>query len=444
MSTFHYRYGDLYCEGLDTRALAERFGTPLYVYSASAIESSFDRLRSAFAELNPRLHYAVKANGNLSILRLLIARGASMDVVSGGELERALHAGARPDGIVYAGVGKTEDEIRSALGRVGLFNVESEQELERIAALARERRTCAEVCLRVNPDVDAHTHKYTTTGKKENKFGISLETSERLFRSFHRHEHVRIVGIHMHLGSPIASPRPYEEAIGIALSLTDRLGADGIELNTLNIGGGYGVDYGAGEPATPEQFAAVIVPLLRDRVAKGLRVLLEPGRYIVANAGVLLTRVQYVKEGRQKTFVVCDAGMQTLLRPALYEAYHFVWPAKVAEADVPPRLPGSPASSDKARSSAEAGVARMQTIDVVGPVCESSDFLAQSRELPDVRQGDLLCIFSAGAYGMSMASTYNDHPRPAEVIVRGQQATLIRRRQSIESLLMDEIDCESP
>lgn len=367
-----------------------------------------------------------------------------MDVVSGGELERALRAGASPNGIVYAGVGKTEEEIRGALGRVGLFNVESEQELERIAALARERSTCAEVCLRVNPDVDAHTHKYTTTGTKENKFGINLETSERLFRSFHRHEHVRLVGIHMHLGSPIASPRPYAEAIGIALLLIDKLAADGIQLTTLNIGGGYGVDYGAGEPATPEQFAAVIVPLLRDRVAKGLRILLEPGRFIVANAGVLLTRVQYVKEGRQKTFVVCDAGMHTLLRPALYEAYHFVWPATVADADVPQRLPGGAASADKPRASAEPGLAKMQAIDVVGPVCESSDFLAQSRELPPVRQGDLLGIFSAGAYGMSMASTYNDHPRPAEVIVRCQQATLIRRRQSIESLLIDEINCEAP
>jgi len=455
---FRYVNGSLHAEGIDLHALAARAGTPLYVYSAAAMRDAFDRFAAAFADLRPLLCYALKASGNIHLCRLLAARGAGMDVVSGGELERAWLSGTPMHRVVFAGVGKTEPEIRAALdghasplravatdpsgngpdgrGPVGLFNVESEEEFLRIARLARELGVVAEACLRVNPDVDAKTHKFTTTGRSENKFGVDIARARDFFEAHGRDSHLRLRGIHVHLGSPIASPAPYVEALGPVLALIDDLARRGLPIATLNLGGGYGVDYGQhgddDRPASIEAFAAAIVPLLAGRVRAGLRIVMEPGRAIVADAGLLLSRVQYVKPGRERTFIIGDAGMHTLLRPALYGAYHFIWPVRVAPAFAP---------ASRAERQPMPGLV---SSDVVGPICESSDFLAQRRDLPPVRSGDLLAVFGAGAYGMSMGSTYNDHPRPAEVLVDGDRATLIRPRQDLRALIEPELTTPPP
>jgi len=421
--------GRLHIDGTSAAELASEYGTPLYIYSARALRENFARLRAAFAPVDPLLCYALKACGNLSVIRELADAGAGMDVVSGGELERAWLSGVPMSKVVFAGVGKSEREILAALdgrfsligadragrdggpaserGCVGLFNIESQEECERIAMLAERVGVQAKGCLRVNPDVDAHTHKYTTTGKSENKFGIDIPHVAPLFRGFAGHPHLHLTGLHVHLGSPIATAGPYAEAIGVLSTLIDQLRDHGTPLTVLNIGGGYGVDYGKGAPQTPEEFASVLVPLLGPLVDRGMRIVMEPGRSIICHAGVLLSRVEYVKQGRTKRFIVCDAGMHTLIRPSLYQAYHFVWPANV-RAEHAPRNMGE-----------NQPMPGLSACDVVGPICESSDFLAQNRALPDVAAGDLLAVFCAGAYGMSMASTYNDHPKPAEVMVEG-------------------------
>jgi diaminopimelate decarboxylase len=430
--------------------VASLHGTPTYVYARQAIAENFRRFERAFSPVSPTLCYALKAGGNLHLLRDLADMGAGMDVVSGGELERAWLSGAPMSKVVFAGVGKTEREIaaalcgeRSLLGRdatgrkgepassrgpVGLFNIESPGECERIDRVAASLGVEARGCIRVNPDVDAHTHRYTTTGKSENKFGIDLADVPKLFATFSGGRRLRLVGLHVHLGSPIASPDPFVEAIGVVAELIDRLRARGASIEVLNIGGGYGVDYGQGAPATIEEFAAALLPRLGPLAARGVRIVMEPGRSIVCRAGVLLTRVQYVKRGKTKSFVIGDAGMHTLIRPALYEAYHFVWP-------VTPR--GGHAPADMAESQPFEG---LSPCDVVGPVCESSDFLAQGRRLPPIEPGDLLAVFCAGAYGMSMSMNYNDHPRPAEVLVDGGECRLIRPRQKEVDLIASELN----
>lgn len=441
-----YRSGALHIDGVDVDSVARAAGTPTYVYSGAEIRERYARLAGAFAELDPLLCYALKACGNLHVCRLLASMGAGMDVVSGGELERAWLSGAPMSMITFAGVGKSEEEIRAALdgrfsplagkvagavpesrGMVGRFNAESEQECERIARIAGELGVRARASLRVNPDVDAKTHKYTTTGKKENKFGVDIARARALFGRMKDHPHLALRGVHVHLGSPIASVTPYVEGTRAALALIDELAGDGVVIEELNLGGGFGIDYGRGAPASLEEFGAALVPLLRERVRAGLRVLLEPGRPIVGNAGVLLARVQYVKQGRTKKFVVVDTGMHQLVRPALYEAYHFAWPARVEARHLPPDM--------RERHEMEG----LEVCDIVGPICESSDFLAQDRALPPMKQGDLLAVFSAGAYGMSMASTYNDHPRPAEVLIDGGKVLLIRPRQEIVELVRPEL-----
>jgi len=443
---FQFHDGILYAEGVDLRTLADSFGTPTYVYSSRRIEENYQRLVRAFEPLRPHIAYAAKANGNQEILRLLIGLGAGIDVVSGGELERAFLAGAQMERVTFAGTGKTEAEIRAALepgcsplagcagvdqtrlsqrGRIGHFNVESEGELERIANVAEELGTRAVCCLRVNPNVDARTHKYTTTGKKENKFGLDVRLAPRIFEAWRGNRSLALVGLHFHLGSPIATPSPYAEALDVVMRMIDELQKAGHEVSVLNIGGGFGIAYGH-EPqsvSTPEEFAAAIVPVLHSRVEQGLRVHLEPGRVLVGDAGILVTRVQYLKESGAKTFAICDAGMHTLIRPALYGAYHFVWPVAPSSGFVPQgkrplqNLPG------------------LRSTDLVGPICESSDFLAQERQIPPLRVGDLVAVFDSGAYGMSMASTYNDQPLPAEVLVRARGMELITPRQSVADLL---------
>lgn len=439
----------LMIDDCSAEAIAREHGTPVYAYARQAMVTNFRRFERAFASVQPLLCYALKASGNLHLLRELADLGAGMDVVSGGELERAWLSGAPMSKVVFAGVGKTEREIAAALsgshsllgaeatgrrgepaaerGPVGLFNIESPGECERIERVASSLGVDARGCIRVNPDVDAHTHRYTTTGRSENKFGIDLAEVPGLFARFANGGRLRLVGLHVHLGSPIASPGPYAEAVGVVSDLIDRLASQGTRIEALNIGGGYGVDYGQGAPATIEEFAASLAPLLRPLMERGVRIVMEPGRSIICHAGVLLTRVQYVKRGRTRAFVIGDAGMHTLIRPALYEAYHFVWP-------VTPR--GGLAPSDLREEQPFGGLA---ACDVVGPVCESSDFLAQGRRLPPVEPGDLLAVFCAGAYGMSMSMNYNDHPRPAEVLVDGGGCRLIRPRQREIDLIASEL-----
>jgi diaminopimelate decarboxylase len=456
MDSFTYTNARLHCESIPAADLADRFGTPTYVYSKATLLDHYDKLAAAFGELKPLICYSIKCCGNIHILRALASRGAGMDVVSGGELERAILAGVPASRIVYAGVGKSDEEIRAALGRptsgelkrpvaadsrgpvagargssepIGYFNIESEPEFETVAAIARELGVRSRGALRVNPDVDPRTHAYTATGKKETKFGVDIERAVRFFERYGRDEFLALDAIHLHIGSPVYDIDPYVAAVKKALDLIDDLERRGYRITTLDLGGGFGADYETDRSPAATEYAAAIVPLLRERVRKGLKIILEPGRTIAANAGVLLTRVLYVKEGGAgKRFVICDAGMHTLIRPSLYGAFHFIWPAQPGEAFVPPRR------------GADLDLPGLQTCDVVGPICESGDFLAKERKLPPVKRGDVLAVFTAGAYGMAMASNYNSQPLPAEVLVDGADARLIRARQSLEELIKPELD----
>lgn len=446
---FQYRDGVLHTGNVSLAGIAEAVGTPTFVYSAEAIRTAFDRIEKAFSPLGAKLHYAVKASSNLNILRVLHELGAGMDVVSGGELERAWLAGTPMDEIVFAGVGKTRAEQKAALdgrwsplvddaqrlggeniqerGPVGLFNVESESELEVLAEVAAEVGVVARACIRVNPDVDARTHEYTTTGKEENKFGVAVARVPVLFEAFRENPSVQLKGLHVHIGSPVREIEPFESAVRVVLELIDLLEHKGHSITVLDLGGGWPMNYSDGESPDIEAFADALVPLLKGRAEAGLRIVLEPGRSIMANAGVLLTRVHHVKEGRRKRFVICDAGIHTLIRPAFYRAFHFVWPVRVEAGHEPPA------------AKAELDLPDLYPSDLVGPICETGDFLARERNLPKVQRGDLVAVFSAGAYGMSMSSNYNDHPRSAEVLVDGERAVEINRRQDQATLLETEV-----
>lgn len=459
MDSFQYKQGRLFAEGMRATELADRFGTPSYVYSRATLEGHYDRIASAFGELSPLICYSVKSCGNLGVCRVLVERGAGMDVVSGGELERAFLAGCPMERVVYAGVGKTDAEIRAGLdgrfsllggeaaergsggatkgpaaaerGAIGYFNIESEPEFENIAAIAREMKVKARGALRVNPDVDPKTHAYTTTGTKETKFGVDIERAIAFFEKYGRDEWLALDAIHLHIGSPIYSTEPYVQAIRKTLALIDDLGRRGFAVAALDLGGGFGADYETDKSPLAVDYAGAIVPLLLDRVRAGMRLILEPGRQISANSGVLLTRVLYVKEGGGgKKFVICDAGMQTLIRPSLYGAFHFIWPAEVSAAHVP------------AKRAANLDLPGLVTCDVVGPICETGDFLAKDRKLPPVKRGGVLAVFTAGAYGMTMASNYNSQPLPAEVMVEGNEARLARRRQTVGDLVGPEAEGE--
>lgn len=453
MDDFRYQNGRLHCEDLPISQIAERFGTPTYTYSQKTLLDHYDRLKAAFAELDPLICYSVKSSGNIHLCRLLAECGAGMDVVSGWELERAFLAGCAMEKVVYAGVGKTDAEIMAALdgrysllsderaqlfgagcpdpaarGPIGYFNIESEPEFENVAAIARRHGVRTRGALRVNPDVDPKTHVYTSTGKKETKFGVDIERALAFFERYGRDEFLKLDAIHLHIGSPIYSTEPYIAAIHKTLELIDTLEARGYRINALDLGGGFGADYETDASPVAADYAAAIIPLLRDRVRNGMRLILEPGRTISANAGLLLMRVLYVKQGGRKQFVICDGGMNDLIRPALYGSFHFIWPAEVEPQFVPPRraehldLPG------------------LETCDIVGPICESGDFLAKERRLPPMKSGDLVAVYTAGAYGMVMASNYNAQPMPAEVLVNGSKARLIRRRQHMPDLVGPELD----
>ena len=423
MDQFAYRGGTLFCEELTAAALAERFGTPLYVYSQATLLDHYARFRAAFAPLDPLVCYSVKACQNVHLCRLLAEQGSGFDVVSGGELFRALRAGGDPAKMVYAGVGKTDREIREALAAgIGYFNVESESELGVLADIATAAGRTARVAIRVNPDVDARTHAYTTTGKKETKFGIDRDAVRDVCRRFLGRSGLNLGGLHLHIGSPVNDVAAYREAVGVALTLIDELRGDGLTIDTLDVGGGYGAFYAGDEAPSAEAYAAVLVPLLRGR---GLKIILEPGRSLCANAGILLTRVLHVKESGTRRFVIVDAAMTDLIRPALYDAYHFIWPTEAGA-----RVPATRAAAQPFE-----GLAK---VDVVGPVCESGDFLAHGRALPPASRGDLLAVFTTGAYGMVMASQYNSRPRAAEVLVSGAAARVVRRRETYADLVAPE------
>lgn len=427
MDAFNYHNGQLRCEDVNLDELAEKVGTPVYVYSKHTLLDHYDKIAAAFGELDPLICYSIKSCGNVNIVRALAERGAGMDVVSGGEIHRARLGGADMSKIVYAGVGKTDDEIRAGLDAgIGWFNIESEAEFENIAAIAGAMGKTTHAALRVNPDVaDPRTHAKTTTGSKETKFGVDIERARRFFETYGDNAHCKLTAVHLHIGSPIYSAEPYVLAITKALELIDELRAAGHTVDTIDIGGGYAADYESGKSPDYETYAAQIVPLLRG---KDLRVILEPGRTIAGNAGVLLTRVQYIKQGGAKKFVIVDTGMHHLIRPSMYDAFHFIWPTRVDEAHVP------------AARLAEMPNAGLEVSEIVGPICETGDTLAKGRAIPPVQRGDLLAIFTAGAYGMCMASNYNSMQRPAEVLVDGDSATIIRKRETYDELTEAESD----
>jgi len=429
MDRFHYEGGRLFCEDVPVADLAGDYGTPLYVYSAGTLRDHYRKVRDAFAPVGAMVCYSVKSLWNLHVLRLLAEEGAGFDVVSGGELYRAIQAGGDPSRCCFAGVGKTDAEIRYALQQgLGQFSVESEAELENLGRLAAEAGVRARAALRVNPDVDPHTHRHMTTGKKETKFGIDLERAEGVYRDFRASaasDHVRLDAVDMHIGSQITTVQPYVDAVTKVLDMVDRLRAAGCDITRFDLGGGFGVRYEADEALEARAFGDALVPLLAEA---GVEVVIEPGRFISGNAGVFLTEVKYVKRGGRKTFVICDAGFTQLMRPALYDSYHHIWPVEPGAAFEP---------RTRTRDEAFDG---LRTVDVVGPVCESTDFFAKDRPLPPVGRGELLAIFTAGAYGMVMASEYNAFPRPAEVLVEGDGARLIRRRGTYEDLVAPEKD----
>jgi diaminopimelate decarboxylase len=429
MDSFHYRDGQLYCDGMKVAELAEQYGTPLYVYSESAIVGTLDALANEFAAVDPLICYSVKANANLSILKVIAARGRGFDVVSAGELYRVGLAGGAAEKTVFAGVGKTDEEIRAGLeAGVLMFNVESEAELEAIARIASSLNRVAPVALRVNPDVDPKTHRYISTGKKESKFGLDLERAERIAGAAIKMASVRMIGMHMHIGSQITSTEPYASAIAKGVDLIGRLRRIGHPIAWYNMGGGFGINYKGREARPVWEFARVIVPEIKRA---GCRLALEPGRVIVGNAGIMVSRVVYTKQSGDKRFLIQDAAMNDLIRPALYESFHRIWPVTL------------PAGTAPAPEDADAPVADTEEWDVVGPVCESADFFAKDRALPRLGRGDLLATFSAGAYSMVMASNYNARPRAAEVLVAGSQARLVRRRETYEDLVRQEVDVAS-
>lgn len=429
MHGFSYKNGSLFCEDVDLSTLAAEHGTPLYVYSASTILDHFRRLNAALEGVDHEVAYAVKANSNLSVLRLLANEGAGFDIVSGGELFRVIKAGGDPAHCTFAGVGKTRDEIVYALEQgIYSFNVESEEELRYLNQVAGELGLTAPAAVRVNPNVDAKTHKYISTGKSENKFGVDFESIAALYeRASKELPHIKLRGLQMHIGSQLTSISPFIEAVRKVSPLVKHLKElHGIEF--WSIGGGIGIIYKQSlesgnvdwwesqppeeRPLTINQYGSELVPLLKDL---GLKILLEPGRLIVGNAGVLITRCLYEKKGSAKTFKIVDAGMNDLIRPALYEGHHEIVPLKQPQD------------------------AKRVTVDVVGPICESGDFFCQNRELPEFQPGDFVALMSAGAYGFAMASNYNSRPLPAEILVEGDSATVIRKRQTPEDIIAGEL-----
>lgn len=426
MDHFSYQNRVLHCEDIPVSALAEKYGTPLYVYSRATLLHHLRQIQQAFNEVEPLICFSIKTNGNLHIARFMVEHGAGCDVTSGGELYRALKAGCNGANIVFAGVGKTDAEIRTALENdILLFNVESEGELTAIGEIAKSMGKVAHVALRVNPDLPPKTHAKTDTSVKGVKFGLDIDTVLEFAIKVAGHPHVKVVGLHMHLGSPILSAEPYRQGVEKALILIDKLRGQGHRIDCLNMGGGFGIHYRKQEALPASVFAEVIVPGVKKA---GCKLILEPGRFIVGNAGVLVSRVIYTKDSGGKHFVIQDAAMNDLIRPTLYDSFHRIWPVAPAAT-----MPAPPADY-------EAEIPGTVKCDVVGPVCESGDFLAKNRALPPLKRGELLATFSAGAYGMAMSSNYNGRVRAAEVLVDGADVKMIRRRETYEDLVRQEVE----
>lgn len=413
MNNFEYRQGELYCEQVPVSRIAKELGTPCYVYSHATLVRHFRAYDSAFKSIPHVVAFAMKANSNLAILRLMAKEGSGADIVSGGELFRALKAGVPVSKIVFAGVGKAPDEIRDALkADILMFNVESPAELHAINEVAAAVGKKARVALRINPDIDPKTHPYISTGLKKSKFGIAAERATEEFALASSLSHIEVVGVHAHIGSQLTEVAPFIEALKKVVALIKTLHAQGISVRYLNIGGGLGITYSDEKPPLPQDLSDAILPLVQDLK---LTLVMEPGRVIVGNAGILVTKALYLKEGDTKTFVIVDAAMNDLIRPSLYGAYHEIRPLNE-----------------------EAGRRAKRQVDIVGPVCESGDFLAKDRLLAAVKPGEMLAVMSAGAYGFVMASNYNSRPRVPEALIKDGEIHVIRARETYDDLIKGE------
>lgn len=436
MDSFKYVDGVLHAEGVPVSKIAKEQGTPAYVYSRETLLDHYTKIDQAFAAVPHLICFSVKANSNLGVLAILNKAGSGFDVVSGGELHRVQKIGGPMKKVVYAGVGKTDEEIGAALkAGILMFNVESEAELDNIGRIAtdlREKKQIAEparVALRVNPDVDPHTHHYITTGKKETKFGVDLQRASAILKNAPKYKNVQVAGIHAHIGSQITEVEPYKESLGKVVSFIKDHRSKDVPLTYLNSGGGFGIYYADKKAPPVAQFAQVMLPLIQQ---SSCTLVLEPGRFIVGNSGILLTRVIYVKDSGAKRFLIVDAGMNDLIRPSLYDAFHEIWPV---ESETLPPTRGGAAKSDPDAT---------LEVDVVGPICESGDFLAKGRALPkEIKRGDLLAVFSAGAYGYVMASNYNTRGRAPEIIVKGGAYAVSTRRETYDDILKNESVPES-
>lgn len=424
MDSFVYKNGELFAEGVPVSKIAEQVDTPVYIYSKSTFLSHLEKMQAAYADIDTTVCYSIKACGNINILKHLAAAGSGFDIVSGGELFRAQHAGADMSKVVFAGVGKTDKEIEDALkAGIGYFNIESEAELENLIDIAKRSGHKTKVAVRVNPDIRYDSHKNITTGVKETKFGIDIERTYGIFDKYAGNGSVDLCAVHVHLGSGGKTIDPYVEYVKKIVPVIEELRNRGHKIEALDLGGGYGADYESDSVPSATDYAEGIVPLLK---ALNIKLILEPGKSIIANAAIMVTRTLFKKTGGQKTFVIVDAGMNDLIRPCLYEAFHFIWPVCVDEKFVP----------DKRQKKMD--IDGLETIDLVGPICEGTDYFAKDRAVPCVKRGDLIAIFTAGAYGYTMASNYNARPMPAEVLVDGDKFEVIRKRQTYEDLIEPE------
>ncbi len=411
MHDFHFKKGELFCEDVAVSTIVKSAGTPCYIYSYKTLVDHFIKIQKAFAPVNPVICFAMKANDSLSVIKALVDQGAGLDIVSLGELKKARIVKADPQKIVFASVGKTREEILEAINaRILFFNVESLPELERINSIAKQTGKVASVAIRINPDVQAPTHDFITTGTLKKKFGIDLKTTRQIFLSRKKYSHVNINGVHIHIGSQITSGKPFVGAIKKTIEFINELRRDGMQIEYLDIGGGLGIIYKDEKPQTAQQYADAVLPLLKG---SGLKIIMEPGRFIVGNAGIFITKVLYLKDNGFKKFLVVDGGMNDLIRPSLYDAYHEIVPVKQTKA-------------------------KKVKVDVVGPICESGDFFAHDRMIAQLNENDLLAVMSAGAYGYVMASNYNVRGRAPEVMVKGRQFEVVTRRELFEDLIRGE------
>ncbi len=424
MDFFNYKKGKLFAENADITKIIEKVGTPVYIYSKATFLDHLKKIQQAYRKLDVTVCYSVKACGNINILKFMAKAGSGFDIVSGGELYRAKQAKADMSKVVYAGVGKTDKEIIEALkAGIAYFNIESESELKNLIKLAKQTGKTAKAALRVNPDINLGTHAHITTGVKETKFGVDIEQALKVFEDYGKNSHIRLCAIHVHLGSGGKTIDPYCNAVKKILPFIDKLRNHGYLIESLDLGGGYGADYESNTVPSAAEYAAGIVPLMKN---KNLKLILEPGKSICANAGILVTQVLYTKKGGQKNFMIVDAGMNDLIRPALYDAFHFIWPVNAGNKFTP---------KQRNKNLKMAGTI---ISDVVGPICEAADFFAKNRALPPLKRGDLLSVFTAGAYGFTMSSNYNARCRAAEVLVDGSKFSVIRKRENYEDLISPE------